>query len=194
MPRIIAIATLVLLGELCPAATVILNPSFEDSDMSAWTRAAITGIRPWSRGSATAPDGSWYVFTIDEASISQSFPSVLGAEVSEFTFWVDRPTTANMFIELSYQDGSKSGRISINGDTAPGWGLYDALPLVETLKQLTTISIIKTGTGTARLDNFKLVAVPEASTVAILIPGLALILRHKRQNKSCEATGDNVSS
>jgi len=88
-----------------------------------------------------------------------------------------------MFIELSYQDGSKSGRISINDATDSGWALYDALPLVETSKQLTELGIIKTGTGTARLDNFKLVAVPEASIVAICIPGLALIFRRKRQNR-----------
>jgi hypothetical protein len=85
-----------------------------------------------------------------------------------------------MFIELSYQDGSSSGRVSINGGTAPGWGLYDALSLVEPTKQLTGLSIIKTGTGTARLDNFQLVAVPETSTVALCIPGLGLLLRRKR--------------
>jgi hypothetical protein len=194
MPNLLPIALLICLLEVSSAAVLILNPSFESSDMSAWNRTAITGIRPWGRGSASAQDGSWYVFTVDEASISQSFASILGAEVTTFTFWVDRPTTANMFSELSYLDGSSSGRVSINGGTAPGWGQYVALSLVEPTKQLTGLSIIKTGTGTARLDNFQLVAVPEASTVAILIPGLALIMRRKRQNKSCEATGDNVYS
>ena len=184
MPNLLPIALLICLLEVSSAAVLILNPSFESSDMSAWNRTAITGIRPWGRGSASAQDGSWYVFTVDEASISQSFSSILGAEVTAFTFWVDRPTTANMFIELSYQDGSSSGRVSINGGTAPGWGLYDALSLVEPTKQLTGLSIIKTGTGTARLDNFQLVAVPEASTVALCIPGLGLLLRRKRQNKT----------
>jgi hypothetical protein len=180
MPNLLPIALLICLLEVSSAAILILNPSFESSDMSAWNRTAITGIRPWGRGSASAQDGSWYVFTVDEASISQSFSSILGAEVTAFTFWVDRPTTANMFIELSYQDGSSSGRVSINGGTAPGWGLYDALSLVEPTKQLTGLSIIKTGTGTARLDNFQLVAVPETSTVALCIPGLGLLLRRKR--------------
>lgn len=185
MPSLLPIAILICLLEVGSAAVLILNPSFESSDMNSWNRTAITGIRPWGRGSASAQDGSWYVFTVDEASISQSFSSILGAEVTAFTFWVDRPTTANMFIELTYQDGSSSGRVNINGGTGPGWGKYDALSIVEPTKQLTGLSIIKTGTGTARLDNFQLVAVPEASTVALCIPGLALLLRRKRQNKSC---------
>jgi hypothetical protein len=183
MPNLLPIALLICLLEVSSAAVLILNPSFESSDMSAWSRTAITGIRPWSRGSALAQDGSWYVFTVDEASISQSFSSILGAKVAALTFWVDRPTTANMFVELSYQDGSSSGRVGINGGTASGWGLYDALSLVEPTKQLTGLSIIKTGTGAARLDNFQLVAVPEASTVALCVPGLGLLLRRKRQNK-----------
>lgn len=187
MPSLLPLTALLCLLEGSSAAVLLLNPSFESSDMSAWNRTAITGIRPWGRGSASAQDGLWYVFAVDEASISQTFSPVLGAEVTTFSFWVDRPMTANMFIELSYQDGSSSGLVSINGGTAPGWGQFGALSLVEPSKQLTGLSIIKTGTGTARLDNFQLVAVPEASTVPLCIPGLGLLLRRKRQNKSCRA-------
>jgi hypothetical protein len=181
MPRIIAIATLVLLVEFTPAATVILNPSFENSDMSAWTRTAITGIRPWSRGAASPQDGSWYVFAPDDASISQTFAPIRGNEIYQFTLWVDRPTTANMFIELTYLDGSSSGQINMNDSTGPGWGSFDVLPSIEPSKELNGFSVTKLGTGSARLDNFQLTLVPEPSTLSFLGSGLALIFRRKRQ-------------
>lgn len=177
------IFTLFLLAGLSPAATVILNPSFEDSDMSAWTRTAITGIRPWSLGSASARDGSWFVFTVNEASISQTFGPVRGSEIDHFTLWVDRPTTAKIFIELLYLGGSTSGQINMEASTGPGWRLFDAQPLVDPSKQLNGISVTKLGTGTARLDGFKLTVVPEVSTLAFLSPCLALFLKRKRQNQ-----------
>lgn len=186
------IFTLFLFSGLSPAATVILNPSFEDSDMSAWTRTEISGIRPWGRGSASPQDGSWYVFTIDEATISQTFGPVRGSEIDHFTFWVDRPTTANMFIELSYLDGSSSGQINMDASTGPAWGSFDALPLVNPTKQLSGLSVTKLGTGTARLDGFQLTAVPEVSTLAFLSPCLLLILRRKRQNKPAHTTAGNA--
>ena len=173
-----------MLVEFSSAATVILNPSFEDSDMSAWTRTAITGIRPWGRGSASPQDGSWYVFAPDEASISQTFVPILGSEIDHFSLWVDRPVTANMFFQLSYSDGSSSGQINMNDNTGPGWGSFDVRPSIDPFKQLNGFSVTKLGTGSARLDSFQLTVVPEASSVAFLGLGFALILRRKRPNNS----------
>jgi hypothetical protein len=184
MQRTLAILAFVALTEFSAAATIILNPSFEDSDMSAWTRTAISGIRPWGRGSASPQDGNWYIFAPDEASISQSFGSILGGEVDQFTFWVDRPTTANMFVELAYADGTSSGQVSMDGSTGPGWGLFDAKTLIDPSKMLNGITVTKLGTGSARLDNFQLAVVPEPTTSIFLILGTSLILRRKRHNKS----------
>ena len=171
-----------MLVEFSSAASLILNPSFEDSDMSAWTRTEITGIRPWGRGAASPQDGSWFVFTVNEASISQTFTPTLGSDVGNFSFWVDRPLTANMFLELSYADGSSSGLIDLNAATGPGWTSFDALPSIDQAKLLNGFTVTKLGTGTARLDNFQVSAVPEASTMTFLGLGLALALRRKRPN------------
>jgi hypothetical protein len=184
MQRTLVILAIVALTEFCPAATIILNPSFEDSDMSSWTRTALSGIRPWGRGSASPQDGDWYVFAPDEASISQSFVSILGGEVNQFSFWVDRPTTANMFVELTYADGTSSGQVSIDGSTGPGWGLFDAKPLIDATKMLDGFTVTKLGTGSARLDNFQLTVVPEPTTSALLILGTTLIIKRKRHNKT----------
>jgi hypothetical protein len=186
--RTLIILAIVTLTEFSTAATIILNPSFEDSDMSAWTRTAISGIRPWSRGSASPQDGNWYISAPDEASISQSFGSILGGEVDQFSFWVVRPTTANMFVELAYADGTSSGQLSMDGSTGPGWGLFDAKALIEPSKMLNGFTITKLGIGSARLDNFQLAVVPEPTTSALVILGASLILRRKRHNKPEMAT------
>lgn len=137
-------------------ASLLVNPNFEDQDMSAWTREAISGIRPWSIGSATPQSGSRYVFTVDEAKISQTFASVSVDAIEEFSFWVDRPATATLLIEVFYQDGESSGIIDISSATDAGWNKYEAKTLLVQQKNLTGIQITKLGSGTVRLDNFRL--------------------------------------
>ena len=188
MPKLLPLLPFLCLIKASSAAVLVLNPSFENFDIAPWTRTAISGIRPWSLGSAGPQHGTSYVFAVDEAVISQNFSPVLGSGVGVFTFWVDRPESANMFIEFFYQDGSQSGRLSINGGTGPGWGQFNALPLVEPEKRLTGFSVVKTGTGTARLDHFQVESVPEPSSAALAIPALALLLKRRRQTK-----GRNVS-
>jgi hypothetical protein len=108
-PMRYALIPLLCLADICHGTTVLLNPSFEDSDMSPWTRTAISGIRPWGLGSASPQDGTWYVFAVDEASIEQSFGSIPGSSVTEFSFWIDRPESSTVFVELLFSGGATSG-------------------------------------------------------------------------------------
>jgi hypothetical protein len=172
--------TFIGLATLCQANNVLLNPSFEDSDMSPWIRTAISGIRPWSLGAATPQDGDWFVFSVGEASIEQSFDSILGSEITEFGFWIDRPTTSTVLVELLISGGEPSGQTDISSETGPGWAHYDVLPLVNPSENITGIRITKLNTGTTRLDNFSLKVVPEPSTGIIIFIGALFLLHHCR--------------
>ena len=178
-----ALILMLCLAEICPASTLLLNPSFEDSDMSPWTRTAISGIRPWAHGSASPQDGSWYVFTVDQASIEQSFGSILGSTITEFSFWIDRPASSMVFVELLFEGGATSGQTDISSVTGSGWGQYDVLPLVAASDNLTGIRVTKLGTGTTRLDNFQLTVVPEPSAGILLGGGLLALLKQRRRTR-----------
>jgi hypothetical protein len=175
---------LLCFASISPASTVLLNPSFEDSDMSPWTRTAISGIRPWVRGSASPQDGGWYVFTTDEASIEQTFGSIVGSSITEFSFWIDRPTSSTIFVELLFSGGGTSGQTDITSVTGAGWGQYDVLPLVDPADNITGIKVTKLGTGTTRLDNFQLTVVPEPQTGVLIAVGLMVLLKQRRRTRS----------
>ncbi len=151
--------------------------------MSPWTRTAISGIRPWGRGSATPQDGVWYVFAPDEALIEQSFGSILGSSITEFSFWIDRPASSAVFVELLLAGGGTSGQTDISSGTGPGWGQYDVLPLIDPTDSITGIRVTKLGTGSTRLDNFQLNFVPEPQTGALLAGALLVILKQRSRTK-----------
>jgi len=168
----------------CNGSTVLLNPSFEDDDMTQWTRTAISGIRPWGRGAAGPHDGNWYVFTVNEASIEQSFSPILGTNIIELNFWVQRPSLADMFVELVFAGGGPSKRIDIPSDFGNGWRQYDVLPHVDPWDTISAIRITKLGSGVARLDDFHFNVVPEPKSMILTVGGLLANLRRKRPKKS----------
>ena len=172
---------LLCLAETCPASTVLLNPSFEDSDMRPWTRTAISGIRPWSLGSASPQDGSWYVFAVYDASIEQSFGAIRGSNITEFSFWVDRPEASMVFVEILLEGGATSGQIDISSVTGSGWSQYDVLPLVASTDNVTGIRVTKLGDGITSLDNFQLTVVPEPGNAVLLGGGLLVLLKQRRR-------------
>jgi hypothetical protein len=173
--------SLLCLAGICPASTTLLNPSFEESDMSPWTRTAISGIRPWSLGSASPQDGSRYVFAADEASIEQSFGAILGSSITEFSFWIDRPASSTVLIELLFARGTTSGQTDISSVTGSGWWQYNVFSLVNPTDNITGIRVTKLGTGTTRLDNFRLSVVPEPQTGVLLAAGLLALLKQRRR-------------
>ena len=148
-------------------ATLLVNPDFEEQDMSAWTQEAISGIRPWSIGSATPQSGSRYVFTVNEARISQTFDPVNTTSIGEFSFWVDRPSTATLYIEIFYESDESSGVIDISSATQAGWNKYEAMGLLDLEKNITGVQVTKLGSGTVRLDNFRLKQKEPSATISV---------------------------
>ena len=161
------ITTLVLVCSQALNANILVNADFEDLDMSAWNREAISGIRPWSIGSASPQSGSRYVFTVDEAKLSQTFAATSGASIDEFSFWLDLPDTATLQLEIFYENEETSGVIGISSGGLSGWSKYDATTLIDQGKSLTGIQITKTGLGTVRLDNFILKEKVPSTTLSI---------------------------
>lgn len=138
---------------------VLLNPNFEDADMTPWVRTAITGIRPWSIGRAPQ-SGTQNVFTVESSSIRQNFAATKGYRFCEFTFWAQRPSTATMAVTIHYSNGQSSEPFTLNSLIQTAWTKVDIMPLIGLHDDLVGIEIIKTGSGTARLDNFHAIAFP----------------------------------
>ena len=173
-----------LVGISCQASTILLNPDFEGDDLSAWERTAITGIRAWSVGTALPQSGSRYLFTNDDSIITQNFSPILGSNVAEFSFWLDRPAflTLSISLEFFYTSGVSSGQIVIPRDLNAGYEQIDVLPLIDTSRGLTGFSLTKAGPGTVRIDNFALSTIPEPSVFLMSIIGMMNLLScRKRQ-------------
>jgi hypothetical protein len=154
--KIITLAFFFVLSASIAAAQILLNPDFEDG-IAPWERVAISGIRPWSIGSADPQSGEFYVFTFGEASLTQTFGPVSVSLIESMFFWVDRENPATLYLELLYDGGTTSTPVEITSDTDSGWGLFDATDLLQAGRSLSGIRIIKLGSGTVRLDNFNLI-------------------------------------
>jgi len=170
------VIALLICSTSCLANDLLDNPDFENADMSAWVRTAISGIRPWGIGSADPYSGAKYVFTVNEASIQQSFSPIRGNDLRFLSFWTDRPETASLSLELFYSDSSSSGMIDLNSRTSTGWDRVDAISYVDKNRSLNGIKVTKLGTGTARLDNFLI------STNPVVAYGLHVSADHNALN------------
>lgn len=157
------VIALLICSTSCLANDLLVNPDFENADMSAWVRTAISGIRPWGIGAADPYSGAKYVFTVDEASIQQSFSPVRGEDLKFLCFWADRPEAASLSLELFYSDSSSSGAIDLNSETSTGWNRVDVMGHIDKDRSLNGIKVTKLGTGTARLDNFLISTNPVAA-------------------------------
>lgn len=104
--------SLIALTCTCAQGAVITNGDFDTGSLASWyVDRSFGSTRPWAVGSLDPHSGGYYAFNLGPLELRQDFTSILGSEITQFSFFVGAqfPNRGNPMIELFYSDGSSSG-------------------------------------------------------------------------------------
>jgi hypothetical protein len=187
--------TISLITLACSSAqgAVIVNGDFDTGSLAPWyVDRSFGSTRPWSVGSLDPHSGGYYAFNLGPLELRQNFPPILGADITQFSFFVGAqfPNRGNPMVELFYSDGSSSGPKEIpldpshaSGGSSSGWiwDEVDLLPFVDGIRSVSGVSVVGVPNNVLRIDTFSLTAVPEPSIFALLGGSLIGLAIHRRR-------------
>jgi hypothetical protein len=185
--------SLITLACSCSHGAVIANADFDTGSLAPWyVDRSFGSTRPWSVGSLDPHSGGYYAFNLGPLELRQDFTSILGSEITQFSFFVGAqfPNRGNPIIELFYSDGSSSGSKEIpldpshaSGGSSSGWiwDEVDLLPFVDKNRKVSGVSVIGITNNTLRVDTFSLTTVPEPSIFVLLGGSLIGLAFHRRR-------------
>ncbi|HWR52406.1 MAG TPA: PEP-CTERM sorting domain-containing protein [Bryobacteraceae bacterium] len=177
----------------------ILNGGFETGSLTPWFQGVngsagfYTGS-PWTVSSAAAHSGLYGAVADGNQQIRQNFSGVLGAEITEFSFWIRRPNAipiapANQWVLATFYYADSTQGWAFTPLTSSDWTHIDFTANINDAKTLTgfdTWGYVQGPTPNVLtyVDDFRLTlttdTVPEPRSITLLGGGLLGLMLLRR--------------
>jgi hypothetical protein len=156
--------------------SLVANGGFEDGSAAGWSLDWADDPR-WVISTSTVQSGTFSLLAANfPKAISQAVTPTAVSDLREFNFWTFVTSYARTDLQVTYADGTTSYEFM---DTSSQWTRHDVLPRLDAGRIVLGFRVYtfnpnsSPGDVDTYYDSFTITAVPEPSTYAMALAGLA---------------------